>query len=160
MSATNGSRQGRRLTSLHTKKAVNIAFRSSEGFKAILIHTGEVEGKDLSAWLLGVALDALRERGIQVPADLPEYDEPEAPEGSRNFRMADILADLAQEAKTKAEPWASAAAESELMNLARQIRKINNPSLWNEVHEVCGWKGRTARQKVHALKFRMQKYQE
>ncbi|SDT85686.1 hypothetical protein SAMN05444156_3256 [Verrucomicrobium sp. GAS474] len=74
--------------------------------------------------------------------------------------MAEMLAELAKEARERAEPWASASAEAELGEIIRQIRKINDPKLWNEVHEVVAWKGRTARQKAHALKFRLQKYQE
>lgn len=75
------------------------------------------------------------------------------------FRAAvRAAAELLPEARAKAGPWAETTARGEWDLIRNALREIDDPALWNDFIQSWSLPGRTARQKLHALKFRLQAY--
>jgi len=95
-------------------------------------------------------------------------DKPKFQQDERTLQPAATLNDafeceataLLPMAREKARPWANATARGEWDPIRNALVEIDDPALWNDFIQSWSIPGRTARQKLHAMKFRLQAYRE
>jgi len=114
---------------------------------------------NVAAWITESLGRGLAEAGISLPPDCPEYQPDEAPEATLNELLEREATALLPMAKAKVRPWAEATVRGEWDAIRKALIEIDDPALWNDFIQSWSIPGRTARQKLHALKFRLQAYQ-
>lgn len=142
------------------KKLVNLTLRCSEPFRAALNRAAESSQVTVAEWHIRALGRALAESGIALSPDCPEYRSEEAPIGTLNAALEREATALLPEARAKAGPWANATARGEWDLIRTALQEIDDPALWNDFIQSWSLPGRTARQKLHALKFRLQAYRQ
>ncbi len=142
------------------KKLKVLSVRCSDPFGRALEKAADTENTSVADWVTRALAHALAGRGISLPPDCPEYQPEEAPAATLNEALEREATALLPEARAKAGPWADATARGEWDAIRKALVEIDDPALWNDFIQSWSIPGRTARQKLHALKFRLQAYHE
>lgn len=142
------------------KKLKVLSVRCSDPFSRALDSAAKREGASVADWVTRALAIALAERGITLPADCPEYQPEEAPKATLNAIIEREATALLPKAREKCAPWAEATAKGEWNAIRNALEEIDDPALWNDFVQSWSLPGRTARQKLHALKFRLQAYRQ
>ncbi|HPA19489.1 MAG TPA: hypothetical protein PLU30_17210 [Verrucomicrobiae bacterium] len=142
------------------KKIGALNLRCSETLRGAVQRAADAERTSLVDWVTRALAHALAERGISLPPDCPEYQPEEAPAATLNEALEREATALLPEARAKTRPWADAIAREEWAIIGKALQEIDDPALWNDFLQSWSIPGRTARQKLHALKFRLQAYRE
>ena len=143
-----------------TKKTTNVTVRCSGAFRRALQKAAERQRTNVAAWITRTLDRGLAEGGISLPPDCPEYQPDEAPEATLNELLEREATALLPMAKAKVRPWAEVTVRSEWDVIRKALIEIDDPALWNDFIQSWSIPGRTARQKLHALKFRLQAYRQ
>lgn len=144
----------------HQKKIGALNLRCSETLREAVQRAADAAQTSLADWVTRALAHALAERGISLPPDCPEYQPEEAPKGTLNALLEREATALLPEARAKAGPWAETTARGEWDTIRKALVEIDDPALWNDFIQSWSIPGRTARQKLHALKFRLQAYRQ
>jgi len=142
------------------KKTTNVTVRCSAPFRKALDRAANANETNVAAWITATLGRGLAETGISLPPDCPEYQPEEAPAATLNEALEREATALLPEARAKARPWADATVRGEWDAIRKALVEIDDPALWNDFIQSWSIPGRTARQKLHALKFRLQAYRE
>lgn len=142
------------------KKAGALTLRCSETLRGAVQRAADAEQTSLVEWVTRALATALAERGIALPPDCPEYQPDEAPKATLNAVLEREATALLPKAREKSAPWAETTAKGEWEAIRRALEEIDDPALWNDFVQSWSLPGRTARQKLHALKFRLQAYRQ
>ncbi|MCC6352321.1 MAG: hypothetical protein IT577_00465 [Verrucomicrobiae bacterium] len=142
------------------KKLGWLAIRCSEPFRSAVERAAENDHTTLATWVTRALATALSQRGIALPPECPEYQAEEAPAATVNAALEREATALLPKAREKCAPWAEATARGEWDAIRRALEDIDDPALWNDFVQSWSLPGRTARQKLHALKFRLQAYRQ
>lgn len=142
------------------KKIGALNLRCSETFRGAVQRAADAEQTSLADWATRALAHALAGRGISLPPDCPEYQPEEAPAATLNEALEREATALLPEARAKARPWADATARGEWDAIRKALVEIDDPALWNDFIQSWSIPARTARQKLHALKFRLQAYRQ
>lgn len=148
------------MAGTRTKKTVNVTVRCSAPFRRALQRAADTHGTNVAAWMTRALGRGLAETGVSLPPDCPEYQPEEAPEATLNEALEREATALLPTAKAKVRPWAEATVRGEWDAIQKALIEIDDPALWNDFIQSWSIPGRTARQKLHALKFRLQAYRE
>ncbi|HPA21033.1 MAG TPA: hypothetical protein PLU30_25015 [Verrucomicrobiae bacterium] len=142
------------------KKLKMLSVRCSDPFSRALESAAKREGTSVADWVTRALAAALAERGITLPTDCPEYQPEEAPKATLNAIIEREATALLPRAREKCAPWAETTAKGEWAAIRNALEEIDDPALWNDFVQSWSLPGRTARQKLHALKFRLQAYRQ
>lgn len=142
------------------KKLKMFSVRCSDAFSRALESAAKRDDSSVADWVTRALATALAERGITLPADCPEYQPEEAPKATLNAIIEREATALLPKARARSAPWAEATAKGEWDAIRKAIEDIDDPALWNDFIQSWSIPGRTARQKLHALKFRLQAYRQ
>lgn len=143
-----------------TKKTTNVTVRCSTPYRRALQAAADAQKTNVAAWITRTLGRGLAEAGISLPSNCPEYQPEEAPEATLNEALEREATALLPMAKSKARPWAEATVRGEWDAIRKALIEIDDPALWNDFIQSWSIPGRTARQKLHALKFRLQAYRQ
>lgn len=148
------------MPSTRPKKSDVLSLRCSGPFREALEHAAVTDRMTLADWVIRALVTALAERGIPLHPECPEYQHEEAPAATLNAALEREATALLPKAREKSAPWAEATAKGEWDAIRKALEEIDDPALWNDFVQSWSLPGRTARQKLHALKFRLQAYRQ
>jgi len=138
------------------KRSENIAVRLSPPVKEALCRIAEKEGrKDVSSVLLEAVLLLLADRGEAIPPECPECPLLESADGSANAQLASLIASVVPRARARSAEWAAEYATARFHKLWQKLEELDEPRLMNDAYELFTDGGRTPREQIRAMEFRL-----
>ena len=132
----------------------------SEPVKKALVHITKTEEKPESAVLVDALVAHIAERGLFLPPEGPEYKVSEAPRGSLNAQLAELMDKAIPVARERSWRWAEENAISRFGAVWQKVREIDHPALYNAALELFSDAKRTPRERLTAMEFRVWTFQE
>lgn len=142
------------------KRTDNVSLRVSEPVKKALVHITKTEEKPESAVLVDALVAHITERGLSLPPECPEYKVSEAPRGSLNAQLAELMDKAIPVARERSSRWAEENAISRFGAVWQKVQEIDHPALYNAALELFSDAKRTPRERLRAMEFRVWTFQE